>query len=154
MLRRGKILTLWATIEQAIDTANSIAWELSGRTVSKVVPQSFRWKIQLFKALHKKVAPFYGLADIANAIILKLEAQKPLRDLMAHGLLHPNQPKWTFTLTTFEKDGSLGSVTTCIATKRFQLCEDELLAICGDILKYTAALKIQLAKNPLDDLCR
>jgi len=97
ILRRGEILTLWAAIEQSIDAANSIAWELLGRTVSKVVPQSFRWKIQLFKALHKKVSPFYGLANMANAIILRLEVQKPLRDLMAHGLLHPNQPKWTFT---------------------------------------------------------
>lgn len=124
ILRRGEILTLWAAIEQSIDAANSIAWELLGRTVSKVVPQSFRWKIQLFKALHKKVSPFYGLANMANAIILRLEVQKPLRDLMAHGLLHPNQPKWTFTLTIFERDGPLGSVTTCIETKKFQLCED------------------------------
>ena len=121
ILRRGKILTLWAAIEQAIDNANSIAGELSGRTVSKVVPQSFRWKVQLFEALHKKVAPFYGLADMADAIILRLKAQKPLRDLMAHGLLHPSEPKWTFTLTDFEKDGSLGTSKTLIETEKSQL---------------------------------
>jgi hypothetical protein len=144
---RGNILTLWAVIESNIDQANFCAWSLTSGTTSKVVPQSFRWKVELFAKLHSRVAPFLGLKAMADEIIALLEAQKDFRHLMAHGVYLASKPRWHFKMNVFEKDGSLGIITTVVTKAEFESRGDELLNIAKKVIRYGDALDGKLRQH-------
>jgi len=61
--RRGAIIALWAAIESAIDKSNHFGWLYSRKSISKVVPQSLRWKIQLFEKINRDLLPFESLRE-------------------------------------------------------------------------------------------
>ena len=81
-------------------------------------------------------------------IIADLENEKDLRHFMAHAMyIASSRPGWLFHLTTFEKDGSLGSRSLRITKSEFDLAEDHLLRLGEKTVQYGEALIAESRQN-------
>lgn len=138
--RRGAIIALWAGIESAIDKSNHYGWLYSKKTVSKIVPQSLRWKIQLFQKINRDLLPFAALREKAADLLDWVERRYEDRHWMAHGYVVPwlsSKHSWHFLKHEFQQDGSIKDLQRTFT-------RDELLAISSDLSKLTMDFAVYL----------
>jgi hypothetical protein len=150
--RRIGIINIWAAIETTIDDANSAAWEMSGRTISAVVPQNLGRKIELFKQIHNKLPAFAPLKSEAVALIEKLSALKDDRHWLVHGSLSEESGRgWTLQKTEFQRDGSVEIVARTISRAELSKIEGGVHDLLFDMVRYADALRLKVAEHFPDD---
>ena len=148
------IIGFWAAFESSIDRANSLAWRYSDKSISKVVPQSLRWKLQTFERIHKKLLPFSDLRTQASAILRDMNELKDDRHWLAHGGMIATKSGgdgWTLEKTVFQTDGS-------VTFERRRFTKDEMSAITRKVQKlglkvarYTNTVAWKIGHEPSDD---
>lgn len=152
---RGTILHLWAGVESSMDQANHYAWHYSGKTVSKAVPQSLRWKVELFEGIHTSVLPFEALKSKADALLPQIKALFEDRHWMAHGMMLPKKcdaETWLLMKHEFVRgDGGLK-----VHERRFTRPEMEdirmrLVALGMEMASYLDALLNEFMNHRLND---
>lgn len=134
--RRGAILSLWAAIESSIDRANHYGWLYSKKTVSQVVPQNLRWKIQTFKKINRDLLPFEPLREAAAELLDWIERRYDDRHWMAHGYLLPwecGKDSWGFVKHEFLGNGSIKDLNRTFT-------RDELVEITNDLCQLAWAM--------------
>ncbi len=155
--KRGQVMTMWSVIESHIDLANQAAWHYSDKTVSKVVPISLRWKIGLFKQIHRDLLPFQDLREQAADLVRLVKARQEDRHWFAHGCLVPRKSKpgsWLLSKGTLQADGDL-----VFEERRFTVAE--VTQLVGDLTSigvkfsgYAVQVLAQLNKHPSDNQLR
>lgn len=149
---RGLVIGGWASVEALIDTANHYGWAASNHTVSNVVPQNFRWKIQLFKKLHVELPLYRPLKAEAHAISACLDGYVEDRHFLVHGYtVHDKEPGWLLQKYQFEKDGSITAVSRRFTEDELYNLANGLTDLMNQTSRYIEALVAEIDKHSADN---
>ena len=151
---RGSILGVWAGLEGAIDQANHYAWHYSRKSVSKVVPQSLRWKLKLFEAIHTKLIPLEPLREAAEVLVVGIKHRLDDRHWLAHGCILPRRcdpESWTLQKNEFLKDGSLALLHRRFTPNELTEISLDVARLAIKVSSYGDALLTQICEHPIDN---
>lgn len=151
---RGRIIGLWAGIESGLDEANVTAWHYSDRKISKVVPQTLRWKLDLFERIHRELLPFAQLRREATAIVKAIKARQDDRNWLAHGMFGPVgrvADGWHLKKVKYLPNGDTDTEARCFTAAEMKAIRHDLTRLSGRVIRYSVALRRQLEKHALDD---
>jgi hypothetical protein len=151
---RGGIIALWAAIESSIDQANHYGWLYSNKSVSKVVPQGLRWKIQTFKKVNRDLLPFEPLRERAAELLDWVERRYEDRHWMAHGYFTawaPDGEGVQLVKHEFLSDGTIKDSDRTFAFDDLSAIYYDLLELGGSFASYNQALAEQIQNHPFYD---
>ena len=150
---RGDVVGLWAGIESAVDKANHAAVALTRREISSVVPQSYRWKVQLFEQLHRDLLPFTELSEEGRVIYQRLASRVQDRHFLVHGYNVPDDDRegWTLRRHEFRKDGGLDTAERRFSRSELESLRRDLIDLSNECARYIHALEKKLAQHLADD---
>ena len=150
-LVRVHILDLWAGVEQYLDIANFTGWQKSGRKINNVVPQALRWKLQLFKKLHTDSSLFPHLKPLADEVVIGVQAQKEVRNWMAHGFTTSRENGLHLKRYAYKSDGSIGIERSHWTLERLRASYADLRCLADKAGRYADALGDELDENPIQN---
>jgi hypothetical protein len=152
--RRGTIIAVWAAVETSMDLANSYAWELSERKISKVVPISLRWKLQMFEQIHRDTMPLDNLRRQAAALLERISSLQDDRHWLVHGIIAPHYSMsdgWILKKGDFQRDGSVKFVDKHFTAKHLERIEVESMKLSLQMARYAASVLLTMAKRDRDN---
>jgi hypothetical protein len=151
---RGQIIAIWASIESTLDSANASAWRYSDKTISKVVPQSLRWKIELFERIHRDLIPFTDLRGQAVELVKLIKARQDDRHWLVHGVYRPIgkvADGWTLKKGEFRSDGNMVFVERTFTQAEMVELRRDLMSLGVKITRYSLLMAARLRKDAADD---
>lgn len=151
---RGQIIAVWSTIESHMDLANNEAWHYSRGTISTVVPQTLRWKLALFKQIHRDLLPFRELSAEAAHLLAEVKRYQDDRHWLVHGNLWPSGSKpgvYALTRGTYTKHKGLTIKKREITVHELKELRANLLALSAKFALYSLAVGAKMVKHGADD---
>lgn len=147
---RGGIIGLWALIESSLDQANNYAWLYSQKSISKVVPLSLRYKVQLFEQIHTEVEPLIPLKDQAGIVLAHIRAHLDDRHWMAHGYYLPHKSTadcWLLTKGEFLPDGSFRLLERRFTKDELESIQMDIVRLAVEVERYARLVSEQIREH-------
>lgn len=144
-------------IESSIDMANTYAWIQSNKTVSKAVPLSLRWKIELFARIHRDVPELHHLRHQAEEIVPLIKELEEDRHWMAHGMLMARESKpgsWLLKKGVFLPDGDFKIATRRFTRADLSKIQNRLIVLGAKVTTYSFAIAAKMRKDVADNKFR
>jgi hypothetical protein len=151
---RGAIIGIWAAVESALDHANKYAWHYTDKSISKVVPQNLRWKIEVFEQVHLEVPPLAPLREQADELLSDIKRLFEERHWMAHGYLLPEKSDpdgWMLTKGEFLRDGGYNLLERRFSKAELSAIRDDVLDLSLKVARYASAVARQIGEHGVND---